>query len=699
MLVSKSLFKQSWKANFQRWIIVTLASCFIVAAVILIVGKLNLGEIKSSVDDLMDSAEIQREIQSEAIDSYDDLLEVFNDIFGNYNDNLEIVANVVKGTADKEDYADFPDEFKDAVNKINDAESQIASGKSSISAAESQYAAGLKEYENSKTAYTKQLEELENNKAALTAGIAQAKTELADLQDKYGQVTSGIEQLETSLATIDAYQTQLAELKAQQTQLQAAIAQIESLPEEERTARQSELETYQAQLVQISAAISQIESSLPDEETIAGYRAKLTELKANKTALENGISQYQTGIAENEELLSQVTAGIDQINNGLSSAKKQLDNASSQITSAKQKIRNAESTLSSSKTELYDKTKESITENIIDTVYEEALKENDNETAEKLKSAVSTFITSIDSGEIEKQIDIEEYVKQYIGNEVYSEARKENSEADSTTAQRIALDAIDSYRNLITLGSSKEEAVNEITKSVLDRMPEGVSDALYDIKDVNMYALVIGSILFRISGLLLPIIFVIMTGTNLLAGQVDSGSMAYILSTPIKRKKVAFTQMVYLIISVVLMYILICLTGVICVGTINNEMFELTQQHIIMFSIGALCTIIAISGICFCASGIFNREKDSLTVGGGISISFLVCAILGLFGEKIIPSIIRIDAMNYFNYATIFSFFKIKPMIDGLTSEYIPGLCILVLIGLITYAIGITVFDRKDLPL
>ena len=699
MLVSKSLFKQSWKANFQRWIIVTLASCFIVASVILIVGKLNLGEIKGSVDDLMDSAQIQKDIQTEAIGSYEDLLDVFTDIYVNYKNNVDVVDSVVKGTAEKKDYEDFPDEFKDAVNKINDAQYQISNGKKEISEAEQQYQDGMSQYESSKAAYSAKLKELEANKVALTSGIAKAKKELADLQDKYSQVNLGIEQLETSLATIESYQSQLQDLKTKQAQLQAIIAQIEGLPDEEKEARQTELETYKTNLAQVEVGIAQIEGNLPDEETIAGYRAKLAELQTNKTALEDGISQYQTGIAKNETLLKQVTDGIDRINSGLSDAKYQLDEAEIQITNAKQEIRNAEQTLSSSKKELYDKTKDSIVDNIIDTVYEKAIKENGIETAEKLQTAVQLFINDIDSGQIGKQIDIEKYVKDYIGNEVYNEVIKDNSEEDSRTAQRIALDAIDSYCNMISAGYSRDEAVEEITKDVLDRMPEGVSDALYDIKDVNMYALVIGSILFRIAGLLLPIIFVIMTGTNLLAGQVDSGSMAYILSTPIKRKKVAFTQMIYLITSVVLMYALICATGVICVGTISNEMFELTQEHIAMFSIGALCTIIAISGICFCASGIFNREKDSLSVGGGISISFLVCAILGLFGEKIIPSIIRIDAMNYFNYLTIFSFFKVKPMIDGLTDQYVPGLCILILIGLIAYNIGIVTFDKKDLPL
>ena len=39
-----------------------------------------------------------------------------------------------------------------------------------------------------------------------------------------------------------------------------------------------------------------------------------------------------------------------------------------------------------------------------------------------------------------------------------------------------------------------------------------------------------------------------------------------------------------------------------------------------MFSIGAFFVIFAISGICYLASAIFNREKNSLSAGGGITI-------------------------------------------------------------------------------
>ena len=52
-------------------------------------------------------------------------------------------------------------------------------------------------------------------------------------------------------------------------------------------------------------------------------------------------------------------------------------------------------------------------------------------------------------------------------------------------------------------------------------------------------------------------------------------------------------------------------------------------------------------------------DSGSIAIGGGLSIFALVAAILGLFGSKTIPSVVRLDSLNYFNYITIISMFDV----------------------------------------
>ncbi|HHX79950.1 MAG TPA: hypothetical protein GX692_02680, partial [Acholeplasmataceae bacterium] len=171
---------------------------------------------------------------------------------------------------------------------------------------------------------------------------------------------------------------------------------------------------------------------------------------------------------------------------------------------------------------------------------------------------------------------------------------------------------------------------------------------------------------------------------------------AYVLSTPTKRRKVTITQMVFLIGSLILMFLIIGAVGIITTAIVGAEN-TISFGEMLKLNIGALVTMIAISGICFFSSAWFNRSKYAVGVGGGLSMFFLVSTILGLFGSSSIPEALRINAMNFFNYTSIISLFDVTAIFEGGT--YIYGFIILLGIAILTYAIGIIKFDKKDLPL
>lgn len=87
-----------------------------------------------------------------------------------------------------------------------------------------------------------------------------------------------------------------------------------------------------------------------------------------------------------------------------------------------------------------------------------------------------------------------------------------------------------------------------------------------------------------------------------------------------------------------------------------------------------------------------------MSIGGGLSMFFLVATMLGLFGSKVIPSVVRLDALNYFNYVTIISLFDCTGIISGSLS-FIWKLAILLVIGIVGYVAGAIKFKKKDLPL
>ncbi len=237
----------------------------------------------------------------------------------------------------------------------------------------------------------------------------------------------------------------------------------------------------------------------------------------------------------------------------------------------------------------------------------------------------------------------------------------------------------------------------DIAGSFLDTLPQEVSDAIREIGAMDLYGLIVGSIFFKMAGLLLPIIYLIMVSNNLIVGQVDSGSMAYILSTSTKRQEVTFTQAIFLVGSLFAMFVCTAITSVVCFYIADVET-TLNVGKLLIINLGAFLVLFAMSGINFFTSCWFDRSKKSMAIGGGLSMFFLVATMLGLFGSEVLPSVIRISALNNFNYVSIISLFDVVNVIDG-GYMWIWKLAILLAIGLVGYIVGSIKFKKKDLPL
>ena len=304
-----------------------------------------------------------------------------------------------------------------------------------------------------------------------------------------------------------------------------------------------------------------------------------------------------------------------------------------------------------------------------------------------------------------------EIINDYLYDQVYTESVNGGmSDTDArTTATAVkvmsntAISTYEFYLNEEDLpleeGQTQEEyAKEQATRSITDQIPEDVASALEELGNMDIYGLIIGSIFYQIAGLLLPMVYVIMVANGLLAGQVDSGSMAYVLSTPIKRRTVTVTQMAYLMISLFCMFALVTVTSVISIWIVGGDAFAINFAEILLLNLGAFLTMFAFSGFCFMCSALFNRTKHSLSIGGGISIFMLVCTILGLFGSSVVPAAMRIDAMNVFNYVSIITLFDTVSILNG-GIDFLWKFAILAGIGIITFIIGVFRFDKKDLPL
>ncbi len=228
---------------------------------------------------------------------------------------------------------------------------------------------------------------------------------------------------------------------------------------------------------------------------------------------------------------------------------------------------------------------------------------------------------------------------------------------------------------------------------------------------------IMGDLIYKIAGVLLPMIYVMLTANSLIAAQVSSGSMAYILSTPTSRKTVLRTNYIFLIGSLLAMYLVI--TGSALMAEQAAVAIRVSRGgsslsfplKTVLLCVGSFCAIFALSGVCFGASTWFNKAQQSVAVGGGVSIICFLCCILGLFGSPAFVGVgVGVKSMSIFNYATLFTLIDTDSIssftkffyhqADGIqTYAWLWQMGILLLIGLITSLVGSIRFLKKDLPL
>lgn len=220
-------------------------------------------------------------------------------------------------------------------------------------------------------------------------------------------------------------------------------------------------------------------------------------------------------------------------------------------------------------------------------------------------------------------------------------------------------------------------------------------DFLQNMQGMNVN-LVMNNMFYNLAGVLVPIIYAVIVANNLMANQVDKGSMAFILSTPTKRSTVAFTQSVFLISSLFIMFIITALVDIAVSYAVG---LTVDVGGIFLLNLGLFLVMLAISGMCFMFASIYNLTKYSLAWGGGLGTLFYINKVLGMFGDpNFVNAGMGFAKMKIFDYMSIITLLDTSSIYDH-TTTFIWKFAILAVVGIITYVVGNVVFCKKDLPL
>ncbi len=264
------------------------------------------------------------------------------------------------------------------------------------------------------------------------------------------------------------------------------------------------------------------------------------------------------------------------------------------------------------------------------------------------------------------------------------------------------------YKSALKKGYGRQEsrliATVKASQGVINELPDKVGDSLTEMGNRNTYGIIVGRIGFARTTLLVPMVYSILLANDLVANKVETGSLAFTLSTPLTRKSYIFTESCFRIFSeivrAVFLFVFATISRYIGISLGGSDFItSLPRKDVALYALGNFMVTLAISGICFLSSSIFNKSNKAIGIGGGLTIFFFICSILGLFGTKAIPGTIRIDSRNIFNYRTIVSFFDPLAVRDHNYFTFFIKLIGLLVITVVCYLASSIIFKKKDLPL
>ncbi|WP_409343607.1 ABC transporter permease subunit [Paenibacillus sp. MBLB4367] len=227
------------------------------------------------------------------------------------------------------------------------------------------------------------------------------------------------------------------------------------------------------------------------------------------------------------------------------------------------------------------------------------------------------------------------------------------------------------------------KAIDELVQS----MPAGVGRAFSLNGFDSAEAFISGEYYGLILVLILAIVCV-QLATQLMAKLVDQGSMAYLLSTPTTRGKVAFTQAAVLASGLFLILAVTTAAGFAGSAWFLGDDYAFDPSAFLQMNAAAFLLFFAVGGIAFLVSALSNDEKKAIGISGLITFAFFSLDLIGKFSEKI----------EWVRNLTIFSLYKPGDIVNG-SADLAAPFIILTAIGFVSFGLAIVLFRRRDLPL
>ncbi len=183
-----------------------------------------------------------------------------------------------------------------------------------------------------------------------------------------------------------------------------------------------------------------------------------------------------------------------------------------------------------------------------------------------------------------------------------------------------------------------------------------------------------------------PMIFIVMLGNKLMAKRVDDSSMAYLLTTPNSRVKVASTQ----VLSIMLNLFCLILINVVVIIIISEIAFKghLMIGKFIGLNFVLFGVLTSVSSLVFLISTLVSDYGKAVGISSGLMGYLFIMNMIKNLNED----------LNFLRFSTFLSLVDIDKIMDFATYTLLAGSLSLV-VGIVIYVLSIIIFNKKSLTI
>lgn len=226
----------------------------------------------------------------------------------------------------------------------------------------------------------------------------------------------------------------------------------------------------------------------------------------------------------------------------------------------------------------------------------------------------------------------------------------------------------------------------KLINSLMTMLPEVVVKAFgFDQLGTELTTYIAGY-LYGFILVIFPIIFIVFTANSLVASQVDKGTMAYILSNPIKREKVIVTQIIFLVTTISALIAYSALVVIVMSAIMWPGMLDVWNY--ILLNLVTIVLLISIGSICFLFSAIFNSSKYSVGASTAVVTVFIMANMLRSVSEE----------LSFLKIFTPISVMDTNRILTDSGYSYIV-IASFAIFSAVMFTLSVIVFKKKDLAI